>query len=244
MRFAKSLLLAAALGVVCAPAQAIVGPSQDGDAYADRIVMVLARQGQRQSVCTGVALSPRLVLTAAHCLAGAGETLVAVRIGGQTAPVTVARIARHPGYDPAAARARRVSIDLGLVETARPLPGDFHFAEIAESAPAAGDPVTVAGFGLTREGGPPSDGHARIAALAVADPLSHVTLWAKDPQGAGLGACHGDSGGPIYGADGRLLAVVAWTNGAKGRGCGVITQGPLVAPALGWIEATRAAWGL
>ena len=244
MRFAKSLLLAAALAAACAPVQAIVGPSQDGDSYADRIVMVLARQGQRQSVCTGVALSPRLVLTAAHCLAGAGETLVAVRIGGQSAPVAVAKVARHPGYDPAAPRARRVSIDLGLVETAKPLPDGFRFAEIAATAPATGDPVTVAGFGLTREGGPPSDGHARTAALAVAEPLSHVTLWAKDPRGAGLGACHGDSGGPIYGADGRLLAVVAWTNGANGRGCGVITQGPLVAPARGWIESMRAAWGL
>src|SRR5262249_20515378 len=103
--------------------------------------------------------------------------------------------------------------------------------------------VTLAGFGITREGGPPSDGHIRAADLVVSAPLSKVTLWARDPQAGGLGGCHGDSGGPLYAADRRLLAVVAWTNGLRGRGCGAITQGPLVAPARAWIESTRARWG-
>ena len=242
MRFARFLLLAASFAA-SAPALAIVGPSQDGDSYVDRVVMVLARQGGRQSVCSGVALGPRLVLTAAHCLAGAADTLVAVRNDGRTAPIPVAAVARHPGYDPGGPAKRRRSIDLGLVETAQPLPAAFRFVEIATASPQAGEPVAVVGFGLRREGGPPSDGHARVAALAVAEPLSNLTLWAADPQRAGLGACHGDSGGPMFSADGRLVAVVAWTNGLQGRGCGAITQGPLVAPARAWIESTRARWG-
>ncbi len=96
---------------------------------------------------------------------------------------------------------------------------------------------------MTREGGPPSDGHIRAADLVVSAPLSKITLWTKDPQERGLGGCHGDSGGPLYDGEGRLVAVVAWTNGLKGHGCGAITQGPLVAPEKAWIDATRARWG-
>ena len=235
-------LATAALFALAAPALAVVGPARDGDGYADRVVMVLARRGARQSVCSGVALSARVVLTAAHCLEGAADTLIAIRRDGQSAPVAVAAVARHPRYDPNAPRDRRISIDIGLVETATPLDG-FQFAEIAPARPALGEGVTVAGFGVTRENGPPSDGHIRAADLVVSAPLSNVTLWAKDPAASGLGGCHGDSGGPIYAADGRVAAVVAWTNGFKGHGCGAITQGPLIAPERAWINEIRAGWG-
>ena len=242
MSCARPLLVAALLAALPAPAAAVVGPARDGDGYADRVVMVLARHGGRQSICSGVALSPSWVLTAAHCLASAADTLVAVRAGERTAPIPVAAVMRHPGYDPSAPVKRRVSIDLGLIKLARPLEG-FKFPEISDAAPAAGDAVTLVGFGVTSEGGPPSDGHARAADLAVTQPLSRVTLWTADPARSGLGACHGDSGGPLFSADGKLVAVVAWTNGLAGHGCGAVTQGPLIAPARGWIDSTRAAAG-
>jgi hypothetical protein len=241
-RPAAAAFLALALPALAGPAFAVVGPARDGDGFSDRVVMVLARRGARQSVCSGVALSPRIVLTAAHCLEGVADTIVAVRRDDRTAAVAVAAVARHPRYDPNAPRDRRISIDLGLVETATPIEG-FKYAEIDAERPRLGEAVTVAGFGVTREGGPPSDGHIRAADLVVSAPLSNVTLWAKDPHSSGLGACHGDSGGPIYAADGSLAAVVAWTNGLKGRGCGAITQGPLVGPERAWIEKTRARWG-
>ena len=40
----------------------------------------------------------------------------------------------------------------------------------------------------------------------------------------------GDSGGPIFAPDGSVVAIAAWTEGASGAKCGVLTQGVLVAP--------------
>ena len=238
-----ALILFPVFCALASPAGAVVGPARDGAAYADRVVMVLARQGARQSVCSGVVIGPRLVLTAAHCLADPADTLVAVRTGGQTAPIPVTATARHPGYDRHATELRRVSVDFGLVETSRPLEG-LRVSEIADAAPGLGAAVTLAGFGVTGETGSPSDGRLRAADLAVVAPLSKVTLWANDPAGTGLGGCHGDSGAPLFDAQSRVVAVVAWTNGIGGRGCGAVTQGPLAAPARGWIDAVRARWGL
>ena len=45
---------------------------------------------------------------------------------------------------------------------------------------------------------------------------------------------------PIWSADGSAaIAIVAWAQAAHGRGCGGLTQGPLLAPLKGWIEETE-----
>ncbi len=243
MPLARPLVVAAVIAALSGPAAAIVGASRDGDAFVDRIVMVLSRNGGREGVCSGVAIAPRVVLTAAHCLAGASDTIVAVRIHGKTEPVRIAAVARHPGYDPQAPRDRKISIDVGLVETVEPLPEGFRVSGLSDDPPALGKPVTVVGFGLRSENGPPSDGHARAADLVVGEPLSKVTLWARDPAHSGLGGCHGDSGGPMFAEDDRVVAVVAWTNGENGHGCGAVTQGARVGPVRDWIASVRERWG-
>src|ERR1700704_4236237 len=72
------------------------------------------------------------------------------------------------------------------------------------------------------------------------EPASTVLIWAADPTGRAAGACSGDSGAPIWSADGSAaIAIVAWAQAAHGRGCGGLTQGPLLAPLKGWIEETE-----
>jgi S1-C subfamily serine protease len=227
-------------------ARAIVGPAADATAYADRVVMVLARGGEGSGFCTGVVAAPRVILTAAHCLRGAADMAVFYRdAAGQPVLVAATATAAHPLYRANAIQRRVVSIDVGLVEIATPLPAAFRAADLAEGeGPAVGDAATAVGFGLGREGEPKSGGALRAAALRVRAPLSTVLLWAADPDGAGVGACSGDSGGPIFAADGRtVVAVVAWTSGTSGHKCGALTQGPLIAPLRGWIASVVARWG-
>ena len=242
-----SILAALGLAASCGAhrASAIVGPAREGGAFADRIVMVLTRGAEGSGFCSGVVLAPRIVLTAAHCLHAASDMLVYYKDGdGKPVLVPVAAKAAHPQYRADAVKQRVVSIDLGLIETQTPLPASFRPASLADGdGPPVGDAVTLVGYGLAREGEPKTGGSLRAAGLQVRAPASKILIWADDPGGSGAGGCSGDSGAPIFAADGQtVVAIVAWTSGAAGRKCGAITQGPLVAPLREWIASTIERW--
>ncbi len=227
-------------------AAAIVGRTREGGPFADRIVMVLTRAAEGSGFCSGVVLGPRIVLTAAHCLRPAPDMLVFYRDSeGKPVLTPVVQESAHPKYRADAVRQRVVSIDLGLIETETPLPTSFRPAVLAQGeGPPVGDPATLVGFGLAREGAPKTGGSLRAASLRVRAPASKILLWADDPDCGGSGACSGDSGAPIFAADGEtVLAIVAWTAGAAGHKCGALTQGPLVAPLRQWIDSTIERWG-
>src|SRR6202000_1728344 len=61
------LALAAALVALSAPARALVGAEPDRR-FADRVAMVLIRGDDKAGFCSALVLSPRVLLTAAHCL--------------------------------------------------------------------------------------------------------------------------------------------------------------------------------
>ena len=233
--------------MVSSPAFALVGPAVEDPSYADHVVMVLKRAVGRASFCTGVVLAPRVILTAAHCVAAIGDMRVHYRDdAGRPVLIEVDAIAVHPGYRADAAARRVVSIDLALVRTRTPIDPRFSAAALdADGVVAVGRPLRILGYGVAREGEGSSAGVLRGAALRVRAPLSKVLLWAEDPDDAGGGACAGDSGGPILADDTRqVLAISAWSTGGGARHCGTITQGPLVAPQRGWIDGVLRGWGL
>jgi secreted trypsin-like serine protease len=242
---AAAALAAASLGWT-APATAVVGAADEDARFADRVVMVLTRGADEQANCSGVVLGPRVVLTAAHCVRPTRDMAVLYR-DETGAPMLspVQAVAVHPLYRTDAVARRVVSIDLALVETQTPLDARFVASKLASGeGPAIGETTILAGYGIAREGDPLTGGALRSASLTVRAPLSTILLWADGGDRAGLGACVGDSGGPLFSADGEtVLAIVAWTSGPRGRHCGELTQGPLIAPQRAWIDATLARWG-
>ncbi len=243
----------AAVGLACAlaggfgghPAQAVVAGQEGGPAAGSTLMVLNARGG----VCTGIVLSARTILTAAHCAAGGAELRVHWREGGEPVLVAPASVALHPEFDADAIRSRRRTIDLALIRLPEPLPGRFNAANLVDgSLPRAGSSVTLAGYGVSREGEARSTGTYRSAALTTVEPYGpgRILLWAADSAGGGkrpgAGACQGDSGGPIFGDDG-IVAVTSWSTGPSRRQCGLLSQGVLVAPQRSWIDSTLSQWG-
>jgi secreted trypsin-like serine protease len=221
-------ILAAALAL-SHPAGAMVGGATPaGDDIARSLV---GSRGDRGNVCTGAAIARDLILTAAHCVApGATYNVFPAR----NAPVlAIKSIQIHPRFDPQSFALNRATADVALIKLAATLPERFVpvSLESPATAVAVGDRFTIAGFGVTIAGSDNGIGIARAAALVATGQPGSLQIRLFDPttkgDRAGLGACTGDSGGPVLrDVDGRLtvIGVVSWSTGPKlAAGCGGLT---------------------
>ena len=226
----------------------MVGETRPPADDATRAAVLLV--GSKGTSCTGVAIARDLVLTAAHCvLPGAGYKLVEFDAARTPTLKDSAAIARHPDFDVTAVLRHRVTADVALIKfpaavTATP----------AQLAPAggtivAGDRFVIAGYGLAVHGDGKSGGTLRVATLMATGQPGSLQLRLFDPitkgERAGLGACTGDSGAPVFrDIDGTLMVagVVAWSTGSNmSEGCGGLTGVTPLARYRGWIveQATR-----
>ena len=114
-----------------------------------------------------------------------------------------------------------------------------------------GDPFVVAGYGVAVRGDGKSGGTVRAATLVATGQPGSLQIRLVDPvtkgERAGLGACTGDSGAPVYREAGGALAVigvVSWSTGpALSDGCGGLTGVTPLARYLGWIVEQAAKMG-
>ncbi len=224
------------------PASSMVGGAAPARDHAGRSVVMLT--GSQGTFCSGVTLAPTLVLTAAHCvLPGADYKLVEFTTEGQPALKDIAQIAGHPDFDVTAARRHRVTADVALLKLAVPV--KTAAAPLARSgeAVAIGDRFVVAGYGVAVRGDGKTGGTIRAATLAVTGKPGTLQIRLADPatkgERAGLGACSGDSGAPVFRDTGGVLVVVgvvSWSTGpASSEGCGGLTGVTPLGRYRGWI---------
>jgi secreted trypsin-like serine protease len=245
-----------ALAFVLLPAltaAAMVGEAQvvGADAIGRSVVLIV---GSRGNFCTGTAIARDLVLTAAHCVApGADYKLVEFDAARQPTLKDVASVARHPLFDLNTLLGHRATADVALLKLGAPRPASRAPAPlVANRAPVAvGDRFTVAGYGVAVRGDGKSGGTLRAASLVATGQPGTLQIRLVDPAtrgvSAGLGACTGDSGAPVFDdAAGRpaVIGVVSWSTGPNGGdGCGGITGVTPLTRYRDWIVDTAAKIG-
>jgi hypothetical protein len=215
---------------LASPLSAMVGGAPPTSEGAGRAVVMLTGS---HGFCSGVALAHDLVLTAAHCvLPGANYKLVEFDAARQPALKDLAIIARHPDFDVNAVLRHRVTADVALIKLAAPLRVVPAPLAPAGGSVAAGDRFVVAGYGVAVHGDGKTGGTVRAATLVATGQPGTLQIRLADPatkgERAGLGACTGDSGAPVYREVRGVLAVigvVSWTTGpALSDGCGGLTS--------------------
>ena len=94
-----------------------------------------------------------------------------------------------------------------------------------------------------------SGGTVRAANLVATGRPGNLQICLVDPRGKreGLGACTGDSGGPVFeDQQGRavVIGVVSWSTGPNGTaGCGGMTGVTPLSLYRDWILQTTRGWG-
>lgn len=229
-----------------APATAMVGATAPPSGpIAEHVVLIV---GSRGNSCTGVAIAGDLVLTVAHCvLAGADYKLVEYDAARQPRLRDIAQVVRHPQFDLNALLGHRATADVALLKLVDGLPAGIAPAPLGSRLPTTvGESFVVAGYGVAVRGDGRTGGTLRTARLVATGRPGSLQLRLVDPATrnarAGLGACTGDSGAPVFDENaGRhaVVGLVSWSTGpGNSAGCGGLTGVTPLARYRDWVVDT------
>jgi hypothetical protein len=145
----------------------------------------------------------------------------------------------------------RATADLALLQLKSPARENSATLGAPQLPISPGAKFTIAGIGVTVRGDGKSGGTVRTAALMATGKPGTLQIRLIDPVGqgaqAGLGACTGDSGGPVFEDQPSgpvIIGVISWSTGPNGSaGCGGLTGVTPLTLYRDWILQTARQWG-
>jgi len=211
--------VAAALGVVLAaasPAAAVAhgtlaSPGQDPFAVKLTMTGIPRPDGSTySSACSAALVSPSWIITAGHCFHDVNRT----RVSGPTPYATTATlntvdVTRYPGETRRVVAVRQSpSTDIALAQLSAPVT-DVAPLRLATGAPAAGQLLTLAGWGATSSTNPAPSDQLRTGVVRVTSVGSTTVLVTGYSPARDTSACLYDSGAPYVRSVSGVLRLVS-----------------------------------
>ncbi len=205
------------------------------------VALEIYENGQAVGICTGTLIFPDIVLTAAHCIDGNTDRVVAVfatEVEGAASERAreVVKWEQHPDWGKGVATGRA---DLALVKLERDAPPDTRPAKflLTPLRLKEHDEFVIAGYGLSIAYIRESQGVLRRAKTTIIGVMSLTEIVS---DGSGSSVCFGDSGGPAYIERGGELYLWGVASAVSSRLCNEMSAHTDILLHLGWIARTAA----
>jgi secreted trypsin-like serine protease len=213
--------------------QPIIGGSADAsstglDNVATAVAAIVVENAAAQpSLCSGILVAQRFILTAAHCAQGSAPTALHVSFGPSAAPFASVDKCASPITYPVIALTRNPDADIMVVELGSEVAPSIPVVPIAQTSPTVGQMGVIAGYGVTDQDTVGERGYVGTTVVGVG---STVPGYTPPDCEAGSGVCSGDGGA----SSAPLLITV--NSGAAAGACAGDSGGPLLVrdPSLGW----------
>jgi hypothetical protein len=169
------------------------------------VLVSVAPPGDFADICTGILITPNVVLTAAHCMPG---SLTGVNVFANGRSIPISRILIHPAYRIDTVQ-DLIFYDVALVYLSQPTLNNT-LPLVTSRLVSVGEPMAIFGYGLDELG---VQGVLRSGLMTISDVTeTHISAQFTGRQS---NTCGGDSGGPavqrFIGNDGRIVTGVIGT---------------------------------